>query len=365
MKLTDYHSSSSDEEDEEANAAATGSDENRLSDDDEHIFTDEEAENDEDDDEDDEEAYESADDEDGVTVEKLSSADFGEKPKRSEPIAEDDEDEDSQADSNDEDADAENDDDDKDGDDESDSASDADPAEGNADWAKSLAKILKQEKPKNKKVIALSKAKKTSDIVEARELVKRVGFTVDGEAEIKEEKPDAEQLAAEMAAAAERRKQKRAAFDLRIKPTLMDRERERAFKKIATKGVVQLFNAVRIQQRDLSEQLDKAGRLDHKRDAVLNNINKRKFLDVLMGGKRSRSENVDNPVKTEADMKEEESDDDYGGDYDAEVYNDGLPKNSIWSVLKEDFLSNKKMSHWDKDDEADAAANTDDDSDQE
>lgn len=111
-------------------------------------------------------------------------------------------------------------------------------------------------------------------------------------------------------------------FLLRVKPSLNDREHEKALKKIALRGTVQLFNAVRKQQKELQEQLDEAGPLDHKKDAVLNNINKRKFLDVLMSGERAKSVFVDNPVKRE--MVKEESDE--------EEQNDNRKKQ--WSVLR-------------------------------
>lgn len=144
-----------------------------------------------------------------------------------------------------------------------------------------------------------------------------------------EEKPSNEEL--ELALLAQKNRNSKL-LEVRVKPSVMDRERERSFKRIATKGVVQLFNAVRTQQRDLVDRLEKAGPLDHKRDAVLNNINKRQFLDVLMGGKRAKSENVDNPVKDDPDDV----------------------KPSQWSVLRDDFMTNKKIkSHWDNDDSDD------------
>lgn len=190
-----------------------------------------------------------------------------------------------------------------------------DEAGRNDNWAKSFARILKQEKPKNKKHLVLSQAKKLKDILAEREKAKKIGFEIDGE--IKEEKPDPLILDLEIT---EKKVKKEKLLSLRIKPSMMDQTREKAYKKLATKGVVQLFNAVRIQQKDTSQKLKEAGRLDHKRDAVLNNINKKKFLDVLMGGKRSKSEAVDNEIKDEI---KDESD-----------YDDGLPKDSIWSVLK-------------------------------
>lgn len=200
---------------------------------------------------------------------------------------------------------------------------------GNVGWADTFAKVLQQEKPKNRKYLVLSRAKKLNqqkpDGVEDDD-EKPLTFQIDGSGvktqvsshtkteQEDDEKPPKEQLQLSLISQKERNNK---LLDLRVKPSLMDRERERAFKRIATKGVVQLFNAVRTQQRDLVDRLEKAGPLDHRRDAVLNNINKRQFLDVLMGGKRAKSENVDNPVKDEG----QDNDDD-----------DGKP--SQWSVLR-------------------------------
>lgn len=215
--------------------------------------------------------------------------------------------------------------------------------EGNAGWADALAKVLQQDKPKNKKYLVLSKVKKSSERTENGESDKKITFEIadkgesdeDGEQDVKpdvntdETKPTNDELELALIARKERTNK---LLQLRVKPGSMDRERERSFKRIATKGVVQLFNAVRTQQRDLVDRLEKAGPLDHKRDEVLNNINKRQFLDMLMGGKRAKSENVENPVK----------DEDAEGD---------SSKPSQWSVLRDDFMTNKKLKHWDNEDE--------------
>lgn len=227
---------------------------------------------------------------------------------------------------------------------------------GNVGWANTFAKVLQQEKPKNKKYLVLSRAKKLADrAAETKEIKTALSFEIDpqknandiDEADSNEEsdlhgddlKPSSEDLELAMMAQKERNNKLN---ELRVKPSVMDRERERAFKRIATKGVVQLFNAVRSQQKDLVDRLEKAGPLDHKRDAVLNNINKRQFLDVLMGGKRARSENIDNPVKEETVKSEPDAEDE-------------ASKPSQWSVLRDDFMTNKKIaSHWDNDVEDDA-----------
>lgn len=240
-------------------------------------------------------------------------------------------------------------------DNESQGDNDAEDDEGNAGWADAFAKVLQQEKPKNKKYLVLSKATKLADKKEKEDADKKVTFEIAGKSgddEVEEDvkpnlgddddkKPTSNELEL---ALIEKKERTNKLLQLRVKPGAMDRERERAFKRIATKGVVQLFNAVRAQQRDIVDRLEKAGPLDHKRDEVLNNVNKRQFLDMLMGGKRAKSENVDNPVK---DEKEESS------------------KPSQWSVLRDDFMTNKKLKHWDEEEDSDNQAinNNDGDSD--
>lgn len=177
------------------------------------------------------------------------------------------------------------------------------------------------------------------------------GFEVDGE--IKKE-----DLSIVKELESEQQQHKNRKLELRVKPSWKDIERERALRKVATKGVVQLFNAVRIQQKDLQQQLEEAGPLDSRKEAVLNNINKRKFLDVLMGGKRAKSEAVDNPVKSELKKEEDESTTDDEGDYDNNKIKSG------WSVLRDDFMTNKKNKHWDEEDE-DENENQSGDSDEE
>lgn len=228
-----------------------------------------------------------------------------------------------------------------------------DEDEGNAGWANAFAKTLQQEKPKNKKYLVLSKAKKLVDQKEQSDSDKKLTFEIDDDGQ--EEKEDAKPIIntddqkptnneLELALI-ERKERNNKLQQLRVKPASMDRERERSFKRIATKGVVQLFNAVRSQQRDLVNRLEKAGPLDHKRDEVLNNINKKQFLDMLMGGKQAKSENIDNAVKNEKNPQEGES------------------KPSQWSVLRDDFMTSKKLKHWDQEDDDENSGNAIDDDD--
>ncbi|XP_073819427.1 RRP15-like protein [Musca autumnalis] len=210
---------------------------------------------------------------------------------------------------------------------------------GNSGWADSIAKVLSTSKPKTKKTLVLSRAKKIKP--EDKNKVKEdYGFEIDGEVKKEEIKKEEE--------TEDVKPPKNLKLELRVKPSWKDIERERALRKVATKGVVQLFNAVRMQQRDLQHQLEEAGPLDSRREAVLKNIDKRKFLDVLMGGKRAKSEAVDNPVKNEVKNEDDSSSD--------EEY-DNKKKKSEWSVLQDDFMTNKKNKHWDEEDEDDEDGN--------
>lgn len=99
--------------------------------------------------------------------------------------------------------------------------------------------------------------------------------------------------------------------------------------KIATKGVVQLFNAVKAQQKDISNKLQEAGPLEVRKEKVMKNIDKRAFLDVLMGEKSTNVE-LEEAAKT-AKPKKENND-----------------KDKTWSVLKDDFMMSAKLKDWDK-----------------
>lgn len=125
-----------------------------------------------------------------------------------------------------------------------------------------------------------------------------------------------------------------------MKPSYTDLDRERTFRKIATKGVVQLFNAVKGQQSEITRRLGTT-KLESKREEIIKNQNnKKEFLNALMSGPRSKSELIDQPVKNEKGfkfLKEESSDDEPA-------------RESTWSALKDNFMTGKNIG-WDKDSE--------------
>ena len=186
-------------------------------------------------------------------------------------------------------------------------------------WADAMAKVLNTGKNvKSDKPMLLSKAKKD---------VQKYGLENDKP----KERP--------ALARAKRKEMENAA---RKKPDIVkDKAKEKRLTKIATRGVVQLFNAVREQQKSLKTQLDKAGLSTTKRDKVFKNLDKDAFLDVLSGKKRTLSSasisgngahnsEVKKP-KTEVKAEDVNQDDD-----------------GTWSVLKDNFMMGAKMKDWDK-----------------
>lgn len=129
---------------------------------------------------------------------------------------------------------------------------------------------------------------------------------------------------------------------MRLKPSVTDLDRERTFKKIGTRGVVQLFNAVKNQQSEMDRKL-MGTKLESKRDEIIRSSdNKKNFLNQLMSGPRAKSELVDQGVKKEKKHESSSEDED-------DVNDQGVEEKSTWSALRNDFMTGKKIG-WDKDD---------------
>ncbi|XP_061162320.1 RRP15-like protein [Saccostrea echinata] len=113
----------------------------------------------------------------------------------------------------------------------------------------------------------------------------------------------------------------------RTKPNPLDREKERKLQRIAQRGVVQLFNAVRKQQKVLDEKMKEVGSSEIKREKVEKSMTKGKFLDIL--------KNAENKPE-QVEIKKEEK----------------------WSALRDDFMMGAKMKDWDKESDDDSAEDT-------
>jgi hypothetical protein len=96
----------------------------------------------------------------------------------------------------------------------------------------------------------------------------------------------------------------------RVRPDITQRAREKALVRVATRGVVQLFNAVREQQKSLRARLKEAGS-SRKREKVLKSLDKNGFLDLLEG-KVPSSEPAPKKPKLEVKKEEVEEDDEEG-----------------------------------------------------
>ncbi len=197
---------------------------------------------------------------------------------------------------------------------EADSADDGDDEgddEGNestdkSGWADAMAKVLNMGKTSSTQPALLSKAKKDTAAGSSSKKDKKSGIS----------REDA------------RLKRKQEEERGRKRPDVVaDRAMEKKLSKVATRGVVQLFNAVREQQKSLKGQLDEAGKSVRKRDKVYQNMDKEGFLEVLAGGKKRKKE-ADSGAEVKTEPKEESS----------------------WKILRDDFMMGAKMKDWDKED---------------
>jgi len=56
------------------------------------------------------------------------------------------------------------------------------------------------------------------------------------------------------------------------------------------RGVVQLFNAVKQQQKTVDDELEQVGKSERKRDKVMEGMTREKFLTILKGSKNVKTE---------------------------------------------------------------------------
>ncbi|XP_016042838.1 RRP15-like protein [Erinaceus europaeus] len=192
----------------------------------------------------------------------------------------------------------------------SDSDNDAESTPGtNAGWADAMAKILNKKIPKSKPTI----------LVKNKELEKE------------KEKLQQERL--------EKRKQldKKREWEMmcRVKPDVVkDKETERNLQRIATRGVVQLFNAVQKHQKNVDEKVKEAGGSGRKRAKLMSSVSKKDFISVLRGmdgNTKEKSSAGKNLQAKQGDVKSAEG--------------------PGWTILRDDFMLGASMKDWDKESE--------------
>ncbi|ELW72553.1 RRP15-like protein [Tupaia chinensis] len=176
----------------------------------------------------------------------------------------------------------------------------------NVGWADAMAKILNKKTPKSKPTI----------LVKNKELEKE------------KEKLKQERL--------EKRKQldKKREWEMmcRVKPDVVkDKETERNLQRIATRGVVQLFNAVQKHQKNVDEKVKEAGGSMRKRAKLLSTVSKKDFISVLRGMDRSTDEKNSAGKDSKSKQIEGKSEEGPG-----------------WTILRDDFMMGASMKDWDK-----------------
>ncbi|PAA54291.1 hypothetical protein BOX15_Mlig001329g5 [Macrostomum lignano] len=114
-----------------------------------------------------------------------------------------------------------------------------------------------------------------------------------------------------------------------------EREAERQLERIACRGVVQLFNAVRAQQRSLESRL--AGRSEAGRQRVLSSLSRGDFLDMLAGRRKATDEAKSKSGNNESSSAEEDR-------------QQKKKAKKSWGALSEDYLVKPTLSmkDWDR-----------------
>ncbi|KAM4632668.1 RRP15-like protein [Polymixia lowei] len=167
----------------------------------------------------------------------------------------------------------------------------------NAGWAEAMAKILGKKTPGSKPTILL----KNKDLDKTKEKEKQEKLEIKKQID------------------------KKRAWEMmcREKPDLVkNREAEKNLQRTATRGVVQLFNAVKKHQKTMDEKVKDVGGSERKKAKLLSTVSKKDFIDVLR-----RTEGGSNvAIKSENNTEEKPS----------------------WSVLRDDFMMGASMKDWDK-----------------
>ena len=195
---------------------------------------------------------------------------------------------------------------------------------GNAGWADAMAKVLAMGKNSSKPVSVLSKAKKGNS-------KKRKSCDGDGSSDSETEP---EKKLAPLAV----RKAKKKEIDSigRKMPNVLERNSERVLSKIATKGVVQLFNAVRDHQKDVKTKLKDAGGSFRKQEKVYKNLDRQSFIEMLSGKSGSEQQGSGESGAVKKQKLETEG-------------SGATTESSSWNILREDYMLGAKLKDWDKD----------------
>jgi len=125
-------------------------------------------------------------------------------------------------------------------------------------------------------------------------------------------------------------------------------QKEVSLKRVATRGVVKLLNAVSQHQKNVSEKM-KEERTQGAKDKVVEKVNKpSNFMELLKKNPVEKKKKKKMDPKAEVKEEEEEEEEEGG---------------QKWSVLRDDFMLGSTMKDWDKLESGDDENNAEDDDD--
>ena len=231
-------------------------------------------------------------------------------------------------------------------------------------WADAMAKVLNMGKntaqTEPNKPLFLSKAIKDSEIKHRSLASSKENNDNDND---QEKLPDQKKT---VRASIRRAQKKEIEEKGRSKPDITkDRTREKILCKLATKGVVQLFNAVREQQKTIKTQLNSVGGSVRKREKVYKNMDRQTFLNVLSNqgitgddgpsskNDKAKSDGSQLPKRLKIDMSHNLKHNALAKD---EIKEESINleesggNESTWNVFRDDFMMGAKMKDWDKED---------------
>ncbi|KAK9507770.1 hypothetical protein O3M35_007550 [Rhynocoris fuscipes] len=131
-------------------------------------------------------------------------------------------------------------------------------------------------------------------------------------------------------------KQKEIFMKGRLKPNVLEKDKEKRLQKITVKGVVKLFNAVNKHQQN-NNKVDNSGPVMTKKEKIMNSVSKSSFLNYLMGDIKEEKETEDNDNEVKMEFKEEED----------ETEMEQQQQNSTWEVLQSNYGIGVKLKNWD------------------
>ncbi|XP_076314726.1 RRP15-like protein [Tachypleus tridentatus] len=208
---------------------------------------------------------------------------------------------------------------------------------GNDGWADAITKVLGSCSSKKNNNVVLSKAKKDVDIAEviSKDRKNEVQVVSEKGTIIQDEKLPAKQpnkhTYDEKSNVLERKRQKLLWENMgRQKPDVTKKDQERALARIATRGVVQLFNAVQQHQKKVENKLKAAGGTEVKKEKALKSLTKGEFLDMLKGYKSEKPNSLEVSEKKSLQNSHTEGEQ--------------------WSILRDDFMMGATMKDWDRED---------------